>query len=144
MNESGADRIARLRDAYAAFNRGDYDEMLEAVVHPEVEFFPPGGQPTIRGADRFRAWMEPDAFESQTLEVLDFHAAGNKVLVRQRMTARGAGSGIEIDAEVWAVWTYDEAGLVVRVQGFLPHERAEAVAAAGLAEPLSPGSAPPG
>ena len=135
MSEQGADQIARLRDAYAAFNRGDYDDALEGRVHPEVEFFPPGGQPPIRGADRFRAWMEPDAFESQTLEPLDFRAAENGVLVRQRMIARGAGSGIEMDIEIWALWTYDEAGLITRVQGFLPHERAEAFAAAGLAEP---------
>ena len=135
MSEQGADQIARLREAYAAFNRGDYDDALEGAVHAEIEFFPPGAQPPIRGAGGFRAWMEPDAFESQTLEALDMQATDNGVLVRQRMIARGAGSGIEMNIELWAVWTYDEAGLIVRVHGFLPHERAEAFAAAGLAEP---------
>jgi hypothetical protein len=135
VSEQGADQTARLLEAYAAFNRGDYDRALEGTVHPEVEFFPPGGQPPIRGADRFRAWMEPDAFESQTLEPLDFRAAENGVLVRLRMIARGAGSGLEMDMELWNLWTFDDAGLITRVQVFLPHEGAEARAAAGLAEP---------
>ena len=78
--------------------------------------------------------MEPDAFESQTLEPLDFRAAENRVLVRLRMIARGTGSGIEMDMELWNLWTFDDAGLVTRVQVFLPHEGAEALAAAGLSE----------
>jgi hypothetical protein len=136
VSEQGPDQIARLHDSYAAFNRGDYDAALEGMVHPEMEFFPPGGQPPIRGAEGFRAWMEPDAFESQVIEPLGFRSAENAVLAHHRMIARGAGSGIEMNLEMWAVWTYDEAGLIIRVQGFLPHERAEALEAAGLAEPL--------
>jgi hypothetical protein len=134
VSEQGADQIARLREAYAAFSRGNYDEAIEGAVHPEVEFFPPGGQAPIRGADRFRAWMEPDAFESQIMEPLDFRAARNRVLVRLRMIARGAGSGMEMDMELWNVWTFDDDGLVSRVQVFLPHEEPEALAAAGLGE----------
>ena len=135
MSEQGADQIARLRRAYAAFSRGDYNEALGLGVHSQVEFVPPGGQPPIRGVDRFRAWMEPDAFESQIMEPLEFRAAENGVLVRSRMIARGAGSGLEMDMEIWNLWTFDDAGLVTRVQVFLPHEGAEALAAAGLAEP---------
>jgi hypothetical protein len=77
--------------------------------------------------------MEPDAFETQRIEPLDFEVSGNRVLVRQRTTARGAGSGIELDVENWAVFTFDD-GLIVRGEGFLVDQEAEARQAAGLSE----------
>ncbi len=125
--------INSLRHAYESFNRGEFDAAIE-LAHPDIEFLPPGGQAPIRGADAFRAWMEPDAFESQTLEAREFRVQGNKVLVRQHARAVGAGSGIEIELETWSLWTLDDDGLAIRVQGFLPHQDAEAFEAAGLSE----------
>jgi len=55
-------------------------------------------------------------------------------LVRQNTRARGASTGIELDADNWAVWTFDEDGLATRLQGFLIHEESEALEAAGLSE----------
>ena len=78
--------------------------------------------------------MEPDAIEEQHCEPLDFRVKGDKVLVRVHVTGRGAGSGIEIDFVTYVVWTLDDHGLVKAVQGFLPHEEAEALEAAGLRE----------
>jgi hypothetical protein len=101
-------------------------------VHPEIELVPAGGQPSIRGAARFRAWMEPDAFESQVVQVLDFRTAGNKILIRQRSKVRGAGSGIEAEFLTWSVWTLDEAGRTTRIEIYLDREEAEAREAAGL------------
>ena len=43
--------------------------------------------------------MEPDAFEEQRIEPLDFRVEGKKVLVREHTQARGAGSGINLDVE---------------------------------------------
>ena len=59
---------------------------------------------------------------------------GSKVLVRQRAPARGAGSGIELDMEGWAVWTLNDEGLVMRLESYLLHQEAEALEAAGLRE----------
>jgi hypothetical protein len=78
--------------------------------------------------------MEPDAFEDQRFEPLDFTVNGGKVLVRQRMTGRGAGSGVEFDLTLFVVFTIDDGGLVTRLEAFLPHEEAEALEAAGLSE----------
>ena len=64
----------------------------------------------------------------------DFRVNGNRVLVRQNTRARGASTGIELDADNWAVWTFDEDGLATRLQGFLIHEESEALEAAGLSE----------
>jgi hypothetical protein len=78
--------------------------------------------------------MEPDAFEELRLTPLEFRLNGRRVLVRQRMQARGAASGIQLDMEAWSVWTFDDAGRATRIQGYLERERTEAMAAAGLAE----------
>jgi ketosteroid isomerase-like protein len=133
MSEHDVEAVARLRRAYEAFNRGDFDAAVEVGrVHPDIEYVPPGGQAAVQGIAQFRAWMEPDAFESQVIEPRDFRVAGNKILVWQETKGRGAGSGIEIELDLWAVWTLDDAGLVTRVEAFLPQERAEALRAAGL------------
>ena len=34
----------------------------------------------------------------------------------------------------WAVWTLDDNGLVMRIEGFLVHEESDALKAAGLSE----------
>ena len=133
MDERDVAMIDALRRAHEAFNRGDFDAAVESA-HPEIEFIPPGGQAPLRGAVALRAWMEPDAFEEQRVEPLDFRVEGNKVLVRQRKQARGAGSGIELDIENWTVWTFDDDLLVTRVESYLPHQESEALEAAGLRE----------
>lgn len=125
--------INTLRRAYEAFSRGDFDTAI-GIAHPEIEFVPPGGQSPLRGADAFRAWMEPDALEDQRIEPIEFRVNGNKVLVRQHTLARGAGSGIEIDVETWAIWTLDDDGFATRVVSFLIHEESEALEVAGLSE----------
>ncbi len=124
---------ARMRRGYDAYSRGDLDTVMQ-WIHPEIELLPAGGQPPVRGAADYRAWMEPDAFESQVLELLELRLNGNKVLTHQRSTIRGAGSGIEADFLTWTVWTFDEEGLARGQEIYLDHEEAEALEAAGLRE----------
>jgi ketosteroid isomerase-like protein len=133
MSDRAQEIISSLRGAYEAFNRADFDAAME-VAHPEIEFIPPGGQSPLRGADALRAWMEPDAFEDQQIEPIEFRIQGDKIWVHQLATARGAGSGIELNLDAWAVWTFDEDGRATRVQSFLPHQEIEALEAAGLRE----------
>ena len=133
MDERDVAMIDALRRAHEAFNRGDFDTAVE-FAHPEVEFVPVGGQASLRGVAALRAWMEPDAFEDQRVEPLDFRVEGKKVLVRQHAQARGAGSGIDLDLKMWTVYTFDDDLLVTRVEAFLPHEESEALEAAGLSE----------
>ena len=125
--------IDALRRVYNAFNRGDFDAAV-AIAHPEIEFVPVGGQASLSGAEALRAWMEPDAFEEQRMEPLDFRVEGKKVLVRQHTQARGAGSGINLDLEFWAVSTFDDDLVVTRVEAYLPHQESEALEAVGLSE----------
>jgi len=126
------ENVEKLRAAYEAFNRGDFDAAVK-LARPDVEFVRLGLHAPLRGTAALREWMEPDAFEEQRVEPLDFEVSGNRVLVRQRTTARGAGSGIELDVESWAVWTFDD-GLIARVEPYQHHQEAEARQAAGLSE----------
>ena len=124
--------IERLRRNSEALNRGDFDAAME-MAHPDIVFVRPGGLPKLRGVDAVRAWMEPDAFESQRIELLDVEIEGNKVLTKQRTMARGAGSGIEMQIDSLIVWTFDEEGQVTRVEAFLMQDEEAARRAAGLA-----------
>src|SRR5215216_741479 len=82
----------------------DFETAL-GLVHPEIEFVPPGDQPAYRGTESVRRWMEPDAFEEQVIEPLDFVvAADGRLLGRQHIKARGATSGIEMEITTWSVW----------------------------------------
>jgi ketosteroid isomerase-like protein len=127
------ENLETIRAFYEVYNRRDFDH-LPKPLHPDIEVVPSGDQAPIRGAARVRAWMEPDAFESQVIELLDLRPVGDKVLVRGHSTIRGAGSGIEAGFLFWAVWTFDGAGLTTRVEIFLDHQEAEALEAAGLRE----------
>jgi ketosteroid isomerase-like protein len=133
MSDRDQELIDRFRRSYDAFSRGDFNKAMENA-HPEIEFFPPGGQAPIKGAAALRAWMEPDALEDQRVEALEIRPSGNKVLAHQKMSARGAGSGIELDVESWVVWTLDDEGLTTRLEVFPIHQKAEALEAAGLSE----------
>jgi ketosteroid isomerase-like protein len=120
--------IERLRRSYELFNRGDFNVLIE-VADPEIVLVRAGGQPELRGAEALRAWLEPNAFESQVLEPTEFRVAGNRVLMRVEGTMRGAGSGIEMNAEAWSIWTFGDDDKVTRIENFLAHEEAEAVTA---------------
>jgi ketosteroid isomerase-like protein len=124
------EKVEKLRAAYEAFNRGDFDAAV-ALAHPDAEFARPGLEPTLRGAAAIREWMEPDAFDEQRIEPLDFEVNGDRVLMRQRTRARGARSGIELDVETWTVFTFD-GGLIARGEVYSLDQEAEARRAAGL------------
>jgi ketosteroid isomerase-like protein len=129
MEEAGI--VDNVRRVYAAYNRGDFDAAV-ALAHPDIEFIRPGGLEPLTGASAVRAWMEPDAFERQRTEILDLQVHGNKALVHQRTTAKGAGSGIELDIDSWSVFTLDDDGRATRLQVYARHEEEMAREAAGL------------
>ena len=120
--------IERLRRNFELFNRGDFDVLIE-VADPDIVLVRAGGQPELRGPEALRAWLEPDAFESQVLEPTEFRVAGNRVLMHVEAAMRGAGSGIEMKGEAWSIWTFGDDGKVTRIENFLAHEEAKAVTA---------------
>ena len=113
--------IERLRSGYEAFNRGDYDAATE-WVHPDVVFVSAGSITELKGAEALRAWMEPDAFDTQKSQPGEIEISGNRAIFHQTTRARGAGSGIEFEAGTWAVWTFDDEGRVTRMEVYLEHD----------------------
>ena len=128
MSEENVELLRRLIDAY---NRGDYVAASERA-HPDVEMIPPGDQPPYRGVKQLRDWMKPDAFAKQRTEGREFTEVGNRVLMRQHTWITGASSGIEMDFDNWSLWSFDDDGLITRVEFFL--DRQAALEAAGLSE----------
>ncbi len=120
-----------LKGLFAAFNEGDFAGAT-SLAHPDVEFVRAWDPAPLSGAEAVRAWMAPDAFEDQHSEMEEIIFAGEKVMVRQMFTARGAGSGIEASLGSWLVITFTEDGLMLRVELFLEHDEAAARKAAGL------------
>jgi len=114
----GEQLIEQLKQHNDAINRGDFDAAIE-LADPDIVFVRAGGLPELRGAEAIRAWMEPDAFESQRYELLGYELVGNRILTRTRTIARGAGSGIEMEIEALTVWTFNPKGKVARVEVFL-------------------------
>ena len=114
-----------MRAGYEAFNRRDYNRVAE-LAHPDVVFVRLGAGSQLNGSEAFRAWMEPDAFESQMTEPTGIEIRGQKVLVHQHTSARGAGSGIRVEIDSWAVWTLGPDGRVTRIETYLEHEEDEA------------------
>ena len=126
------ERVKLLRRWIDAYNRGDYITATEGA-HPDIELVPPGDQPPYRGIEQLRDWMKPDAFSKQSTEAGEFRAVDDdRVLVLQHTWVTGASTGIEMDFDAWFIWSFDDAGLVTRVEVFL--DRDSALEAAGLSE----------
>jgi ketosteroid isomerase-like protein len=115
-----------------AMSSEDFDSAL-ALVHRDVVLVPPGDQAPYRGAASLRDWLEPDAFQDQVVRTFEPVAATDRtILGKQRVTARGTASGIELDVTSWSVWSFDEDGLITRIEIYLEREEAKAREAAGL------------
>jgi ketosteroid isomerase-like protein len=114
--------------AYEAFNGGDLHRVIDLAAD-DIEVCPP---PTslepeaFRGRDALRRYLEPNLFEYQQADPREFLEEGDRILVTARVRARGRGSGVDLDEEVFHVWTID-GERAVRFEIFL--ERDQALAA---------------
>ena len=128
------ENVQTVRRWFEAVSNEDFDTAM-ALVHPAIVLVPPGKQPPYRGAESVRRWMEPDAFQDQVVETLEtVVVTERKILCKQHVTARGTASGIELDLISWTVWTFDEDGLITRIEIYLSHDEDKALEAVGLLE----------
>jgi ketosteroid isomerase-like protein len=135
MSEENVELVRRV---YAALTRGDGDT-LHALAAPElvVDFSRRLVEPVVvRGRDEAlasflsqarEAWDDWPAWEPQ--ELID---ADDKVVAFIRTSARGKGSGVEVEAYVWNLWTFRD-GKAVEFEYF-GDDQAAALKAAGLRE----------
>jgi ketosteroid isomerase-like protein len=128
------DNLAIARSAVAAFNRRDVPALVELTTE-DVEWVTWTGtvEPTVyNGAEGLAAYFrDADVWDVLNLEISEFRDLGEQVLVIGRFSARGGGSGAEIDAP-WYSAFFVRGGKLARVLSF--RTEAEALAAAGLTE----------
>jgi ketosteroid isomerase-like protein len=122
------DRVTRIRAAYDAYNRGDFEAVIE-VFHEDVEWHPPATsvepQP-LHGRQAVRDYLTPNLFDRQLAEPLEIIDEGDRILVMARSTMRGAGSGLVVEETVFHLWSIDDE-LVVGFEVF--NDRDEALRA---------------
>jgi ketosteroid isomerase-like protein len=122
----------RLRDAIAAFNRGEYDAVL-GLASDDIELqrasASPDSREVVRGREQVVEYLRPNIFSDQRIEILNLEIGDDTALVRTRFSARGSGSGIPVDVESWTVYRVEGEALT-RIEIY--NDEAEARAAAGL------------
>src|SRR5687768_2720793 len=134
MSESN---VHVLQAMFDAFKKGDLAGALESV-DPAIEGEPSStfpGQEVYRGHEgvlRFFA-MFFEAWDEYHAEPVEFIDAGDNVVVVVRQRARGKGSGVLIESDMFQVWTL-RGGKAVRVR--VSDSREEALR---LAEGSQPG-----
>ena len=109
----------------------DLDEAL-ADVDPGI-VWNPVEESSAQGHDPVRASTARWKSEWDDYELIpeEFADMGDRVVVTVRFRARGRGSGIEVDARLYDVFTL-RGGKIVRMDQFA--EQSEALEAAGLSE----------
>jgi uncharacterized protein len=128
-----AENVGVVRELYERYVSNP--EATFELFDPEIEWSEPEEIPdsqVYRGHDGVRDSMRKfvgtwDDFRNNVQELID---AGDSVIARVRITGRGKGSGVGIDAEQFQVWTLRD-GKAVRLQMFF--DKAGAERAAGLA-----------
>jgi ketosteroid isomerase-like protein len=132
MAEDNVDLVYR---AFDAVNRRDIDAFL-ALMSPNIVFVPrlvavEGGE--LRGHAGVRKWWASilDAFPDFEATVLEVRAANTFTIGRMRYRGRGGGSTAPFEETIWLVSNWQN-GKSVWAKSF--RDRAEALAAAGLAE----------
>ena len=111
-----------------SFLAADVDEALRyadpGIVWNPIEELPSRGHDAVRAS--LAHWKADwDDYEVMPQELVDM---GDRVLATVRLRGRGRGSGVEIDARFYDVYTLRD-GRIVRMDQFT--ERSEALEAAG-------------
>lgn len=125
------------RAAYFALV-GDQWDVAANLLAPEVELHGTVGgldEGTVaRGVEEVRQRFqqeEPEAWDQIRYRPEKFISAQDRVVVLQRESRRGRGSGVEVENHTAAIFELRD-GRVVRIQGFM--DQGEALEAVGLSE----------
>jgi ketosteroid isomerase-like protein len=122
------------RRAFEALAEGGVEELLP-FVHRDFEMVTPShlaAEPdTYRGHDGVRRWFDTfyEAMDEVRIEPQEIRAAGDLVVMRMRLVARGRSTGLEMVQEAAALCTVVD-DLVVRMEFFTTMD--EAVAASRI------------
>jgi ketosteroid isomerase-like protein len=131
------ENVEIVRRIYASVSRGDRGTLRDLAV-PEfaIDFTRRLVEPgVVRGREEALAflsqlrdpWDDWPAWEPKEL----LHS-GDKVAALIRTSARGSGSGVEVEAYVWHLWTFRDGRLLEL--GYFGDDREAALEAAGLSD----------
>ena len=134
------ENVERARDAYHALGlavrKGDLDAFFHEYAHPEIEWVPLEGAPDTavahgHGPVKARMMAMLDVMEKPQIEAEEIIDAGEKVVIAIRISGRGRGSGIDVEANWFHVVTARD-DKAVRIEWYAGRD--EALEAAGLRE----------
>ena len=116
MSQENVDRTRAFIDAY---NRRDFDAATRDF-DPDIEWVLPEHQRSDsaigkRGIIRFWEGLD-ETFDELQLRPQEYVDAGDRVATRLRHHARGKGSGLELDNELYHQVTTFRDGTIVRIE----------------------------
>jgi ketosteroid isomerase-like protein len=130
------ENVEIVRLAYAAFNRGDLEGLDEVISADCVMDWSQSQGPqkgVYHGPDGAARWIAAvqEAFEEFELAPSEYIGSGDCIVVPTRVTGRGRGSGVAVEASGTTLWEIRNG----RVDRFVLYQsREEALEAAGLSE----------
>ena len=129
MSQENVERTRHFIDAY---NRRDFDAAIRDF-DPDIEWVLPEHQRSdsaigVRGIIRFWDGLD-ETFDELQLRPQEYVDAGDRVATRLRHYARGKGSGLALDNELYHQVTTFRDGVIVRIEYVTTWE--EALEAAG-------------
>ena len=137
MSQENVDRAREAYDALGlAARNGDLDAFFREYVHPEIEWVPLEGALDVapaygHGPVKARMMAMLDVMDEPRIEAEEIIDAGERVIIAIRISGRGRGSGIGVEASWFHVVTERE-NKAVRIEWYA--SRKEALEAAGLSE----------
>lgn len=134
---SEADSEAIVRQGVEAWNANDWDA-IEATHTPDPVIVAPHGWPE---AGTFEGWPEArrqyervkQPWSEERIEILEIECEGDRALLRSRWVARGEGSGVGLDTELWVAYAFAEDGRISRLEYSLEESPARRAAGIGAA-----------
>ena len=132
--------VERARQGYAALSvairSGDLDAYFREYIHPQIEWVPMEGALDVdvsvgHEAVKGRLMTMLEVVEKPEIDAEEIIDAGEKVVVAIRISGRGRGSGIDMEANWFHVLTERDEKLA-GIEWYAT--RPEALKAAGLSE----------
>ena len=128
------ENVEIVRRAYAAFNRGDLESLDDVISADCIMDWSQSQGPqkgVYHGLDGAARWIAAirEAFEEFELAPSEYIGSGDRIVVPTRVTGRGRGSGVAVEASGTTLWEIRDG----RVDRFVLYQgREEALEAAGL------------
>jgi ketosteroid isomerase-like protein len=135
------ENVEMVRRCYRVFERRDWSAIPD-LFDPEVEIdlsrnvFNPHVYRGHAGVERWVnervASLVDDVWSDFRIAPAELIDAGNQVVARTRLHGKGKGSGVEVNMQLFSVWTLRDSKVVRMAGGY--RDRSEALEAVGLSE----------